>query len=378
MNALTRKIHLINFSRKLIVNTVFFLIPLYFLTIGFKGWQIGLIVSIFGLTPLLFSFPVGWLNDRVSIKRIVQAAMLALSLIFLVMGWIRSFPLMAVLFLFLGVSNNALDVSLNSMYYKDETQMDLNKKYSQLAFWLALGTAVGTLVGGFLTHFFNFQTLFYVYSLFILLVLFGVGDLGRVMFSRVSIKEYRLGLLNRKTMLFALIIFVLTLHWGAEGTVYSPFLKNYFDLNNFQLSLYISIPLFALAFSSFLVGVRKFDAGKNRRMFIFSMFLSGMGHVLMVNKNVYLSFIFRIIHEVGDGLLGALIVLFISRLFEKRSIGGSSGVLLAIMTLGHMAGALVFSLLGYRIGLQYPFVISGALLIANSAFGYCVFRKIQY
>jgi len=48
------------------------------------------------------------------------------------------------------------------------------------------------------------------------------------------------------------------------------------------------------------------------------------------------------------------------------------------MTLGHMVGALVFSSIGYSLGLQYPFIISGLLLIADAIFGYYVFRVERY
>lgn len=98
----------------------------------------------------------------------------------------------------------------------------------------------------------------------------------------------------------------------------------------------------------------------------------------MVNANVYLSLFFRIVHEIGDGLMGALIFLFISRLFRKESIGGSSGILLALMTLGHMLGAQIFAPIGYKWGLHYPFIISGLLLIANSMYGYFIFKKMSY
>jgi len=373
-----RRIHLINFSRKLTVNTVFFLIPLYFLKIGLNGWQIGFIVSLYGLAPLLFSFPTGWINDRFSIIRIIQAALAILSLLFLLIGWTANFYLLAIIFLLLGMANNALDVSLNSLYYKDETQMDLNKKYSLLAFWLALGTATGTFLGGVLTHYYDFRMMFFIYSIFLLIVLLAVKNIGQEIFFAVPLKEYRLNLFNRKTILFAVMIFVLTLHWGAEGTVYSPFLREFFGLNNLQISLYISLPLFALALSSFFIGLMKYNDLKNKNFFLSAMFLSGIGHIFMVNNNVYLSFFFRVVHEIGDGFLGALVVLYISRLFEKRSIGGSSGVLLATMTLGHMVGALVFSPLGQNVGLQYPFLISGFLLVLNTGFAYFVFRKVQY
>lgn len=372
------KIHLINFCRKLTVNTLFFLVPLHLIKIGFAGWQIGTVVSFYGVAPLIFSFPVGWINDRFSIRRIVQGALLLLCFLFLLLAFTDKFYLLCGVFLLLGIANNALDVSLNSLYYKDDTQLDLNKKYGMLAFWLALGTATGTISGGTLVHFANFRILFFVYSAFLLAVLFFTRKIGKERFSVISIKQYRLDLVNRKTILFSILIFVLALHWGVEGTVYSPFLKTKFGLNNLQLSLYISISLFFLAFSGLAVAFLRFDARLNRKVFLSALFVSGLGHILMVNPNVYVSLSFRIMHEIGDGVMGALIFLFISRLFQKESIGGSSGILLALMTLGHMLGAQIFAPIGYQWGMSYPFIISGLLLIANSVYGLVVFRKIPY
>jgi DHA1 family quinolone resistance protein-like MFS transporter len=373
-----KKIHALNFCRKLTVNTLFFLVPLHLLKIGLSGWQIGVVVSLYGLAPLIFSFPIGWINDRLSIRRIIQAALSGLTLLFFLLALTKNFYSLAIIFLFLGIANNALDVSTNSLYYKDETKVDLNKKYGTFAFWLALGTATGTLSGGTVVYFSDFRILFCVYAGFLLIVLIFVKDVGRERFSVVTLKEYRLNLVNKKTILFSILIFILALHWGAEGTVYSPFLKSYFQLNDLQLSLYISISLFFLAFAALAVAVLRFNARLNPRIFLIALFLSGTGNIFMVNKNVYVSIFFRIIHEVGDGFLGALIFLFISRLFQKESIGGSSGILLALMTLGHMVGALIFSSLGYSVGIQYPFIVSGFLLIANSCFGFFVFRKIPY
>jgi MFS family permease len=372
------KIHLINFCRKLTVNTLFFLVPLHLLKIGFSGWQIGTVVSFYGVAPLIFSFPVGWINDRFSIRRIVQGALFLLCFLFLLLAFTDNFYLLCGVFLFLGIANNALDVSLNSLYYKDDTQPDLNKKYGMLAFWLALGTATGTISGGTLVHFANFRILFFVYSAFLLMVLSFTRKIGKERFSVISMKQYRLDLVNRKTILFSILIFILALHWGVEGTVYSPFLKTTFGLNDLQLSLYISISLFFLAFSGLAVAFLRFDVRLNQKVFLSALFVSGLGHILMVNPNVYVSLFFRIMHEIGDGVMGALIFLFISRLFQKESIGGSSGILLALMTLGHMLGAQIFAPVGYQLGMSYPFIISGLLLIANSLYGVFVFRKISY
>jgi MFS family permease len=360
------------------VNTLFFLVPLHLVKIGLTGWQIGTVVSFYGLAPLIFSFPVGWINDRLSIRRIIQGAISLLCFLFLVLAFANNFYLLCCIFLFLGIANNALDVSINSLYYKDEANLNLNKKYGTLAFWLALGTATGTISGGTLVHFANFRLLFFVYSAFLIIVLSFTREVGKEKFSVVSMKQYRLDLINRKTILFSILIFILALHWGVEGTVYSPFLKSHFNLNDLQLSLYISISLFFLAFSGLAIAFLRFNPWLNQQIFLFALFISGLGHILMVNPNVYVSLFFRIIHEIGDGLMGALIFLFISRLFQKESIGGSSGILLALMTLGHMLGAQIFAPIGYKLGLSYPFIISGFLLIADSLYGYFLFKKISY
>jgi MFS family permease len=372
------RIHFINFSRKLAVNSILFLIPLYFLKIGFNGWQIGLVTAFYAAAPLLFSFPAGWINDRLSIRKMIRAALFLVSLSLFLIGWMIHYAAAAAVFLVLGISNNALDVSINSLFYKDNRDIDLNKKYGRLSFWLALGMAIGTFGGGFLTHYANFRVMFFIYSGFTLLVLLFSGNIGKEQFSKVTLKEYKLELINKKTVLFMIMIFVLTLHWGAENTVYSPFLKEYFQLDNLQVSLYISLPLFVLALSALLISALKYNALKNKRLFLFSMTISGLGHILMVNPILPVSFAFRIVHEIGDGFLGALIVLYISKLFQQRSVGGSSGVLLAVMTTGHMAGSILFSAMGYRLGLQIPFLVSGALLVANAFFGWWVFRSESY
>ena len=165
-----RRIHLINFCRKLAVNAVFFLVPLHFLKLGFKGWEIGVVTSLYAFAPLLFSFPTGWANDRFSIKEIVRGALALFSLLFLILSRVHGFPPAAAFFLFLGVANNALDVSINSLYYKDNTAIDQNKKYSGLVFWQSLGSAAGPIFGGLIVTSAGFPVLFVVFAVFLLAV----------------------------------------------------------------------------------------------------------------------------------------------------------------------------------------------------------------
>jgi MFS family permease len=371
-------IHLINFSRKLTVNSLLFLIPLYFLKIQLSGWEIGLIISFYAAAPLLFSFFIGWLNDRFSIRRTVRLALSMQCLLFLLLGFAQRVFFLAPMFLFLGIANNAIDMSMNSLYYKDEAVIDQNKKYGIYNFWLAFGIALGTLIGGFLIEVSSFAWLFIIYAILLLIILVPAGYLAEKNFEAISMRDYKLELINTKTILFAVMTFTLSLHWGVEGTVYSPFLREYLRLERYQIALFISISLFALALASYFMSLRKYNPVANRNLFIFAMFLSGAGHFLMVNRVVPVSFVFRVLHEIGDGILGVLIVLYISRLFQRKSIGGSSGMLMTIMVSGHMIGALVFSSLGYSFGLHIPFLVSGLILILNAVFGIYVFKRKSY
>jgi MFS family permease len=371
-------IHVINFGRRLAVNAVFILVPLHLLNLGFSGWQIGAAGSLFAFAPLLFAFPIGWANDRFAIKEIIRAALALLSALLVVLGRVRGFLPMALVFLLLGVGNNALDVSINSFYYKNGQDANPNKKYSRLVFWSALGTALGPGLAGLVLSSSGYPAMFMALAVFLILLQVFVGPLTRVPFSFVPLRAYRGDLFRRNTILFSVLIFVIGLHWGVEGTVYSPFLKTVLHLSTLSASLYISLALLGVALSAWLIGRIKFDLLLNKRIFILSMILSGAGLALMVIPSLPVSFGFRVMHEIGDGFLGALVVLFISRLFEKESIGGSSGLLITVMTTGQMVGALVFSSMGFRFGLAYPFIVSGSLLVANGGLARFCFRRAEY
>jgi len=363
-----RRIHALNFVRTMTVTTVFFLAPLHFIELGFDGLAIGLIVALFAAAPIVFSFPTGWTNDRLSMKKVILGGLLLMSALFVLLGFVRGVPGTAALFLLLGIANNALNVSVNSLYYKDESESNPNRKYGLYIFWLSLGPPAGLFFGAFLTRTASFRTLLLVFAAVTALTTLALHGFDNEKFAAVSIRDYRFSVFNRKTLVFSVLLFVLALHWGTEGTVYGPFLRARFGLTDSGVAFYIAGAYLALALSAFLVSRLKYDPAVNRRLFFLGMTLSGLGLILMTRGDVRLSFLFRFMHEAGDGLMGAFVVLTISRLFEKKTIGGSAGILTALQTSGHMAGTLAFSWLGFRAGLHVPMVVAGAILLANAVF----------
>lgn len=372
------RIHFVNFIRKFTFLSVIFLFPLHFLKLGFSGWQIGFILAVFAAAPLVVSFPTGWINDRLSMAGVIRGALLAQGLLLVLAALVRTFPLMTAVYLLLGMANNVLDVSLQSLYYKDEKAMDENRKFGAYNFWMGFGPALGVVAGGLLTKAAGFETVLIANGAVTILAFLAVGSFDRQKFQAVSFRDYRRDIFRGKTLLFIVFLFVLALHWSVEGTVYSPFLERSLGLGPFLTSAYIGGGLVVLAFASLLFGRVKFDARLNKRLMLSSMFFSGAGLVLMTLRPPAVSFFFRLVHETSDGLMGVAIAVFISRLFERRTIGGSAGVVLSIQILGQMAGSLVFPPLGFRAGLHVPFLVCGSLLAANALYGALIFRRMEY
>lgn len=364
-----RRVHALNFIRTMAVTTVAFLAPLRFLELGFDGAGIGIVVALFASAPMVFSFPTGWLNDRVSMKAVMGSALLAMTALFAAMGFIRGVAPMAAAFLLLGVANNAFNVSVNSLYFKDRAETDPNRKYGRYVGWLSLGPPAGLLIGSFVARVAGFRALVAVMAVLCLAAASAVRGLGEERFAAVSLRDYRFSVFNKRTLLFSAFLVFLALHWGTELTVYGPFLRTRLGLSDSGVALYMAGAYLALASAAFLVGRLRFNPVRNRRLFLAGMTLSGLGLILMTVGDVRLSFLFRFLHEGGDGLMGAFVILTMSRLFEKATIGGSAGLLMALQTTGHMAGSLLFSWLGFRAGLQVPMIVAGAILLANVAFG---------
>lgn len=364
-----RRVHALNFIRTMAVTTVAFLAPLRFLELGFDGAGIGIVVALFASAPMVFSFPTGWLNDRVSMKAVMGSALLAMTALFAAMGFIRGVAPMAAAFLLLGVANNAFNVSVNSLYFKDRAETDPNRKYGRYVGWLSLGPPAGLLIGSFVARVAGFRALVAVMAVLCLAAASAVRGLGEERFAAVSLRDYRFSVFNKRTLLFSAFLVFLALHWGTELTVYGPFLRTRLGLSDSGVALYMAGAYLALASAAFLVGRLRFNPVRNRRLFLAGMTLSGLGLILMTVGDVRLSFLFRFLHEGGDGLMGAFVILTMSRLFEKATIGGSAGILMALQTTGHMAGSLLFSWLGFRAGLQVPMIVAGAILLANAAFG---------
>ncbi len=91
---------------------------------------------------------------------------------------------------------------------------------------------------------------------------------------------------------------------------------------------------------------------------------SGIGHIYMTYPVVAWSFMWRLVHGFGDGLILLITYTTIARLFHVDRIGGNAGLISFATTLGVLAGSLIYGPVGASYGYQVPFIISGITSLA--------------
>ena len=270
---LQTRIHFLNFVRKLSVTSVLFLLPLHFLKprlrrLADRGHRLPVRR---GSAPRVL--PHG-LDQRPRLhgrrrpgRPSVQGP--ALRPPGLDHGVSRSWPPPSSSS---GLANNALDVSFKSLYYKDETDMDQNRKYGIYVFWMGLGPAVGILAAAFLIQVADFRPCFLAFAAIMLAILAaGPRRLTATRFHLVAFRDYGRDFLRPKTLLFVLFVFFLGPALGRRGDGLQPLPPDRSRPERSRAALFIAAELFFLPFSAAARRRRKFDPRANKRLVLAAM-----------------------------------------------------------------------------------------------------------
>ncbi len=354
----------LNFAKLLTLNITFFFIPLLLIDFGFDGLQIGILMSIYTVVSIVSSFPIGIINDRLSIKYVIITGMVLESIHFAGLYAFRDFYVIMLFFIAGGIGGNMVDSSIRSLTFK---LAESGRKGRRLGFYQLIGSfgaGTGVLLGGLLLYSINFSGALLLSAVaFLAMAVFSffVADAGSASF---PIQDYRKVIMRKGALPFLIPLFIFGMHWGAEHTSYALFLRESLGLDLVTSGLYMGIPIMILAVSSFYGGRFIDRTGKHRGIMFAGFLISGLGHILMTIDVVYISFAFRVFHEIGDGLAVIGYFVIFSKLFKTDRIAGESGIAHSLMNMGAAFGAFVFGPLGYAYGFSWPLIVSGALSIA--------------
>lgn len=360
------KLNWIVLVQSLLWSMTFFFIPLMLAGMGLNGIEIGVLFSVLTVMTILASFPMGAINDRRGTRTAIAAGLLMLSAYYFLLASAAGFWLLLPVFILGGLASNMVSLSAINMVYKSMGFFDGGRKFGLYQLAVELGSGAGLLIGGVLLFGFDFRLVLIATSVVFLLVFAASLSLpksGRVKFPMSLYKDM---LLKGKFWLLMVPLLLFGMHWGAEHTSYALFLKDFFGLDTLASGLYMGLPIIALGIFAYMSGIhmdRKARAGKKGSMLFLGLLISGAGHILMAVPSVYMSFIFRIIHEMGDAFVVVSLGVLFASMFPRKVIAGDVGITRVVMVLGSAIGSIFFGYAGFALGFEWPFILSGAITL---------------
>ena len=354
---------LIMSAKNFLIFSILFYLPLYFAGLGFSGLQIGFLLSLFAITSLVSSFLVGLLSDRLPARYLSSGSFVLLIICFISLSMLQHFWTMAALLFIGGLGNNIADLSMTSFVLKVSDRREGGKRLGMFNGLKTLAAGLGALSGGLLVAQLSFQKVFFLLGCAFFLPILLTLPVKKITTFSYSLGHYRGDLWKKEILFFLMLIFVFTLHWGAEGTSYSLLLKDRFSLTQRSIGLYMGS--IWILYALFIYGVSRVIKESTPLHWIIypGLILSGVGHILFTYPSLPLSYVFRLVHECGDAAFEMYLLVGMHRYFPLERVGGTSGVVLTVTLAGRLLGSLIFGPLGEHLGYHYPFILSGILTL---------------
>jgi MFS family permease len=343
-----------------------FFLPAYFKGLGFSGLQTGFYFAVSTIAIMIMSLPMGISTDRLRIGWI-------LAFSFLLMGLSKAGFLISDSFLvfcifsFLGsFGGRFYGTATNTMFYKITGAKD-NKNEVGIYQFVMFGTmAAGMMAGGLVIADFSFRHVFVLSvvgsGVLMVLSLF----LPRNETAVIAVEEYKKAVLNKRVLVLTGIFVLSSLHWGAENVSYGPFLQQVLGLSIKQTALYTSLGFVFVGGGTWLAVplIRKRIIKDLQSLLAIGFLMGGAFHVLMTVHNVYLSFTFRALHELGDGFVFLVYYHGITKVFKIDKIGGCQAFMSLCTAIGSCISSVLCGIISDAWGPQWPLIISGCIMAA--------------
>ncbi len=337
-----------------------FFIGIYLNSIGFTGAQIGILFAISTISSILTILPSGFSNDLFKSKHLIITSLILMGLKFFGIALTHNFYTMMLFFFLGGIGKSIYMTSAESLFYKTAGKTEFVSKIAIFQGIEHFLLAAGILVSGFLLGMnFDFESIFfYVGIIYLILSLVSIYILPLNLTSKFEFIHYKADFLRPKVLLFLVIVFLFALHYGAEETTYGLFLNKTQQLDKTGTGIYMGTAILIMSLTAFVIA-KIFKKIKPRHLLLTGFFLSGTFHILMTVENIYLSFVFRVIHEIGDATWFIFLFYGIGKLFDLKRVGGNAGIFTLFTTFGTTVGALVSGPIGEKYGYEWPMILTG-------------------
>src|ERR1700722_8102702 len=134
---------------------------IYLTGIGFSLIQAGIVVGLFGAGAVCGAFIGGKLTDRLGFRRIQLFTLAGGGVLFILLGLMKSYPLICMFTFVLSLVNDAFRPANNSAIAQYSKPANRARSYSLNRLAINLGWAIGGTLGGFIASF-NYHLLFWI------------------------------------------------------------------------------------------------------------------------------------------------------------------------------------------------------------------------
>lgn len=341
-----------------------FLLPVYLKEqLGFSGGQIGILFAFQAMAGIMVIFPAGLGNDRVTSRTLVSTSLLFLGVLFILISNVRIYALFLAVYFIWNACFHLFRLSLDVQVLKTDSGQKTGGRIGLYQAWRFGGIGVGTIAAGYLIESIDFAQSYLIAAGICLILIIPARKLLPTPIERTRLSEYRADFKDPKVIFFAAWLLLFATHWGAEYTSYALFLRKDLSLSMIEMGWYMSAEFFAILLTALLIGRRLKGTSWIAPVSIAGMILSGIGHIGMVFKPIAVSFSFRALHGVGDGLIFLVFYIGISKLFQAHRLGGNAGLMNLATMIGMIIGALIMGPVGERFGYAVPLWTTGIVTL---------------
>jgi len=333
-------------------------LPLFVKSLNSPEAIIGLISAISPIAGIFFSFPVGFLGDKLGKKKMLIISSLVFILAPLLYLLVDNAWYLIPIRFFHGMATAILGPIAKAVICEEyeETKGEKLGIYSSVTL---IGRTIAPIVGGALISFFvffnnswNFKVVyllaFAVSFPTIFLVFFIKKDKADTTLSKVKLKDFFIALktfLSEKRLFgTSLIEMSIYFTFGAFETYLPIYLTNK-EIPTYLIGIIFSIQIFSLAFTKPFFGKLSDNIDRRTQIIIGVIILSLTFIIFPFLTNIILIIIVSIIFGIGMSLATVATTTYVADVAKKSNLGSSMGALDSIMDIGHSSGPFIVGML---------------------------------
>lgn len=366
------------FTQGLDQTNTLFLTP-YFLSLGFEGSLIGLLMGLFRISSLLFIVPAGLLSDRIPIRRLVLVGLSCLLVFYLVFQATASPLLLGLMMIVGGAGTAVVFASMNALFYK---LLGERKTHGVATYNVSRSIVQGlfNMGGGAILLVATFSLFFRVGAWLVVPLLLMVFLLPKNETYQVTVGDYFKELREKRVVWLYIFYSIFIFHVGADWVTVPTRWREIMHFTSLQMGILQGIPIMVIGVTVSIFSAMKLGktARSRRRMALLGLLLSGLGHFgIALAPTFTLTLLARFVHIGGDSLMEMFYLSEFANIFAKQRVGGHSSFFFILQNVVGFASITLAGVWGsYAQGSSFLFV-TGSVMILGAVLSREVLRRAE-